>query len=453
MLIQNEKILNFIIDSESFDSFLSEKNDDARRILNYHNSNFFNFIRSPYQTSFKELQNVPEFIKDYDINGNLINITTIHGQKSRKTIFDYSMENIEILGRGLNKTPDLSSNYKKSLLLVFIQVALNRQGRSRHNKILITNDRFILKNRSKIRSHPIFRLSKDNYLDIFTLKEAKEVMDLLLKYNSEYLLADEYKVDRGSWYLYSLRSKIPYFHVGALIDEPNLDAFSSRFRYLLRSIDEIGFHYYNGVNHGILEEILYHFNYSISLISGIFDALALITKNKYGLKFKGDDIPQRTSLNPNAGRDFLRAVRDKDPKLRKHLENYVQFIKIIYEMREIIIHRENLDKRLFKDEYGYEMVVIEINKKLRDYIRSCGDKKQKYKSITHWGVHETRWPTLSYLDPFYFIKTATRCLIEFSNKYLEMLGFSDFVMELENQNPQDSYLIDIKLIRNESLGF
>jgi hypothetical protein len=46
---------------------------------------------------------------------------------------------------------------------------------------------------------------------------------------------------------------------------------------------------------------MYHFNYFISLITGIFDALALITKDQYNLNFRGDNYPQRTSLNPLAG--------------------------------------------------------------------------------------------------------------------------------------------------------
>ena len=63
-----------------------------------------------------------------------------------------------------------------------------------------------------------------------------------------------------------------------------MDALANRFEFLLRSVDEIGFLYYMKVNNDIKVDMMYHFNYAITLITGIFDSLALITKNTYELK-------------------------------------------------------------------------------------------------------------------------------------------------------------------------
>jgi hypothetical protein len=56
-----------------------------------------------------------------------------------------------------------------------------------------------------------------------------------------------------------------------------LDGFSQRFCFLLMSIDEMGFQYYRGVNNVTMDDMLYHFNYFILLITGIYDSLALQT--------------------------------------------------------------------------------------------------------------------------------------------------------------------------------
>jgi hypothetical protein len=125
-------------------------------------------------------------------------------------------------------------------------------------------------------------------------------MNLFLKYRKQYLSSvrphpkiQPHGFNRGLWYWYSFRTKVPFFHVGVTINEPYLDAFSSRFINILMSIDEIGIQYYSGVNNDTLDDTMYHFNYFITLISGIFDALALTTKDKYELTFSMDNTQKK----------------------------------------------------------------------------------------------------------------------------------------------------------------
>ncbi|NMO09928.1 MULTISPECIES: hypothetical protein [Methanobacterium] len=455
-LLGNNKILEILVDSESIDNALHDDNEDAKRVLKYLKSDFLNIIRSPFPTSFKELQLIPKFIENYDKKDNLHEIEIIKYSKRSKILADHDFNYIKRVGQKLFDKKSLNEHEINALNLFFVHVTVNKFNRENIG-ILLTNNGLLLKNRLELYHHAS-HLSEEikDHLDILSANESRELIGLFLRYHHKYLLSakpesnPQYGCNRGSWYWYLFRSKIPHFHVGVLIDEPFLDAFSTRFVYLLRSVDEIGFQYYKGVNNDTLDDMMYHFNYAISLITGIFDSLALITKNKYNLEFKGDKYPHTTSLNPKAGRNFLKAVRETNPELRNLTIQNVEFIKNIYFLRELIIHRETTINRPFSVENGLKMGGFEINKELKSHIRSCGDKKLPYISLTNWGVHETQRGTLN-LEPFHFIKAATNLLAEFSNRYLELLGFNNFLEDLKSKNPNDRFLVDIRLIKEDGL--
>lgn len=84
-------------------------------------------------------------------------------------------------------------------------------------------------------------------------------------------------------------------------------------------------------------------------------------------------------------------------------------------------------------------------------FKQCGDKKGKYDNFTEWGVfyYENKY----FINPFYFAKKTTRTLIEFSNKYLELLGYCNFIDELQKKNLNDPFLKDLKLFETNRLGF
>ena len=109
-----------------------------------------------------------------------------------------------------------------------------------------------------------------------------------------------------------------------------MDGFSQRLCFLLMCIDEMGFQYYSGVNNITLDNMTYHFNYFILLMTGIFDSLALQTTDKYSLTFKDSNNPSRISLNCKNGKDFLRALREKNLPLREHIQNNNDLIQAPY---------------------------------------------------------------------------------------------------------------------------
>lgn len=436
-LLGNSEVLEILIDSKSFNEELNTCNKDAEKILKYSKVEFLKFLRSPLHTEFKELEIIPEFNEERDEKGNLINIIIQDDSHISTTLFDYERDYINDVGVELfNKS--LNREKIEELNLIFIQAALNRFNTD-NTCIMITNNDFLLKKRLLFDQYTHIRTDIQKHLHILTIEEAKEFLGLFLRFQNEYIkfadpvLRRQHKCNKGLWYWYLFRYNVPNFHVGTLINEPFLDAFSTRFVYLLRSVDEIGFRYYKGVNNDTIDDMMYHFNYSISLITGIFDSLALITKNKYNLQFDDENIPQRTSLNPKVGKSFLRAIREEYPDLRKHIRGHVNFIKLIYELRELVIHGKLLEKTRFSGENNWEMGALKVDESILMYFPR-EYKTQKYKPLTGWGVYKNNGQICNlggyiFLEPFEFIKNVVKVLISFSNGYLRLLGFNDFLEE------------------------
>jgi len=448
-LLKKNKKLGILIDSTSFEKLLSNGNEDAKNLLGYAgtstSSELFQFVRSPFETNYESLKKVSEFIKMYNDRGELNRIKVIKNEPSwTETSFPYQMQDIEHIGKVIFKKETLRGKEKETIFLVFIQASLNSYDGL---YIFITGNEILLQKRLWLKSH-----YSEYPLNIVTIDEAKEIMDLFAKYNGKYFIRGNFTCDKGFWYWLSFRSKVPNFHVG----EPFLDAFSSRFTYLLRTTDEIGFQYYLGVNNDTLEDMQYYFNYFITLTSGIFDSLALATKGKHNLIFSGDNIPSRISLDPSAGKEFLKALRDKNPDLREHINKHVDFIKLIYMFREVVVHREILQGIRFEcDECNekWQSNFIRINEKIKKQIHRCGDNNQKYALVSMWGVYNISAEYI--LEPFIFVKSAARVLTEFSNEYLKMLGYGSFFEELRSKNDKSSqnFLYDLEEFKNNRLGF
>lgn len=232
-----------------------------------------------------------------------------------------------------------------------------------------------------------------------------------------------------------------------------LDAFSSRFVFLLMALDEMGFQYYQGVNNDTMENTLYHFNYFISLITGIFDSLAIRTKDQYHLRFDRDDILSKTSLSNDSGKDFLKEIRKANPNLHKHIANYVNFRNLVYKLRNLILHREGPSKSGFKYEdrdEKWEANFINITKLELQYINGLNNVDEKYQNTTSWGVYELH--DNIFLDPYIFSKKATSTLIEFSNKYLQLLNFNKFIQDLISKNLYNSFCKDCEIFNKGYLG-
>jgi hypothetical protein len=435
-LILNSSKLGILVDTESFNNLLSNRNTDTELLLKYTALGQLEFIRTPGDTTYNELSCIAPLTLIHDKDSNLSSIELRTKESENSLGFGYRKESIDQIGKRLYANR-FSEEIRQRLLLVFIQSILNQCNTT---FILLTDQDVLLRNRVWFASH-----FPGQPVNIVTPNEAKEIIDLFLKIRNAYYITPHLKCSKGYYYLLSFRSKIPYFHFGDRI----LDAFASRFTYLLTSVDEIAFQYYSGVNNDTMDNILYHFNYFISLTTGIFDSLAIRTKKQFGISVPGG--PQKISLNNKIGKDFLKEVKEKNPALRSHVNNHVDFIKLIYGLREAVIHREMHPKMRAEIESNWKGNLIEIDDNTKKLIQRCNDKPQPYEPVTEWGFYQSH--NMFFLEPFRFAKASARTLIAFSAEYLKLLKFTNFLQEAKRNDKQKEFASEIELFERFRLGF
>lgn len=244
-----------------------------------------------------------------------------------------------------------------------------------------------------------------------------------------------------------------------------LQAFSNRFIDLLRAIDEIGFEYYKGVNNDTMDGRVYHLNYFITLVTGLFDNLALLSLSYYPLQVKGVNSRQKDRMFKISlrNKDFLKALKEKNQDLYDFIKNNKNFIELFYPFREEIIHRSGLKKAGFKytgDDVNWEMNIIRLSEDVANTIEVF-DGESEYEVITRWGIYKSN--SEYFLEPFHFVKAATENLIEFCNKYLELLAFNQLLeknpevkQKIEESNKSKThrdFIKNIEIFKRDHLGF
>jgi hypothetical protein len=225
------------------------------------------------------------------------------------------------------------------------------------------------------------------------------------------------------WYFSSFRSKIPHYHVpssSAFEARPIIEAFASRFTYLLLCLDEIGIEYYYSRDSDIM--IPYHFNYFLPLVTGIFDSLALAARYKYLLKFIGDHYPNETSLY-GRGEEFRKELKKHNPVLGDYRDRNYEFLDLIYKLRELAIHRQGFRTIGFEQEGKVKNFLV-IDKEISRLIKTCGDKNLYNEQTSNWGVLID--PIFLLLEPYHFTRSACLKLFEFADKFIELLGFDRY---------------------------
>jgi len=434
--LMDQKKIRVFIDSKSFDEMLTNNDRLASAILRHEDSEFLDFVRFPLVTANQALKNIKEYRFDYNPSSK-INTIDINGKTTKESIgFGYGFEDIESITRHILKKDEVKQADVERIMPVFIQACFNKFSKS---NIYVTNDHLILKNRLWFESH-----FPGGPLNIMTAEEASEFLDLFYKKKGEYLVSCRCGLNKGFWYLYSMRLKVPHYNFGDVY----IGALATRMVYSLTAVDEIGFQYYSGSNNDTMDDSLYHFNYLISLITGIFDNLALETDKKLSIHFP---IKERISLS-NRRDDFLKEIRKKEPALRDYISTYANFIQTIYLFRELVLHREGLRNAGFsyKDkDIVWKANFIRITEKMNDYIRNM-DSQREYDPFTEWGrylVHKEM-----FVEPYHFSKSAVKLLIEFVDGYLKLLGYSSFI-EQQKKKKDDEFTRTMLFFEQYKLGF
>jgi hypothetical protein len=273
------------------------------------------------------------------------------------------------------------------------------------------------------------------------LKDSLEIADLFAKDNDCYYTTPDSKAIKRLSYWYYFRLNLPHYNVPipettSLTDKNDIfNAFAKRFLYLLISADELGkLDYFKNEDEVM---ILFHLNYFISLITGIFDNLAIHTYDNYHISFPFDNTPSRISLYNKNGSDFLNEVEKVNLNLRNHIRNYNDFIVLIYNLREQVIHREGLKEMGFFHDFRISHAIL-ISSDIEGLIKVCGDKPGPYKKISQWGIYKYSIDQDNkkyyYMNPYYFARSASCKLVQFADEYMRIEGFTKFVDTLSSTN-------------------
>lgn len=319
------------------------------------------------------------------------------------------------------------------------------------------------------------------YVRIVNLDQALEILDINAKSQGLYL-GTRSKTALTPWYqiyLYTKSTYLPVIYKNSIrypSKKPSQTIQALIFRLLkaLFCIDYLGIQHYFGhsrkatfdvekMNKGLddlksgssypegmgvlidLDDLLvifYHIEYLISMVTGIFDNLAIETVNRY--KIVG--IPSiRISLSNSTGKELLKEVNNLNPDLKIHIDANRPFINMIYEFRQKVIHREGLERIISPIGPHWSNLIV-INHQIKEYINQCGDKASLYKILSKWGIIERNMKI--YLDPYYFSKHVVNSLIPFADKYLQLLGYNSFINKIDSS---DAFVKDLEYFKTVSL--
>ncbi len=435
------------LEAESLAKFALSNDIELGRILGYKNSELFNFIRSPASTRSEQLEGINQSIT---LSQNDASQFIEIGDKNKpvdeyqKISFKVPSELIDYYADKIIDKDRINPDELNLVLMIFVHLTFIKYGiYSKNVFVFVTEDKKLLDNREWLEK----KLGK---LNIMSVQETVRYMDLYTKHESKCYAGPNHTLDKDYWYWNSFRIKIPHYNVPTRENDGTLhilEGFATRFRFLLLAIDEIGMQLYFPKDRDIMTP--YHFNYFLSLVTGIFDNLAIETKSKYDISFDHDYFASRISLSLKSGKDFLKEVKIKNSDLREHVDSYGNFIELVNIMRQISIHREGFRDMAYQDSTGISFF-LEIKKQesVHILIKDCGDTPSEYEKFSNWGIFDDEF--FVFLEPYRFVMAVAKQLIKFCDRYLELLGYENYIDSLPEG---DQYKTELKSFSDSKLGF
>lgn len=446
--IVNAGKLRIIIDSYFFRNLSDQQKRETYSLISFVDNPLFEFVRVPIEEDVEILKSIPTYERTKNEAGIPDGIK--YSDKWGFSAFPIPISQIESLGLRLFDKKTLTESMVRDLEIIFEVGALTE----RHIKsvsrlsteppavetLFVTSRHRILQNRKKIEFE--FYGKRINSM---TLQEAKEIVGLFLKYRGHYRLAHNIIVSKSSYYSTSFNSRFPRLK----LSNPTLYAFFRRMIFLLMTIDEMGFQFFSGANNATMTTSVYYFNYFITLVTGIFDSIANYLCDDLRL-----DVPQKSwiSINPKAGEDLLEKVGLANKPLRELIQAYEPLVKLFYELREDVIHR-NLLEEIGISTVGlgnaeWRLNCIKINLKVKQYIKECKEQNQKYSYFSSWGLYNLYKDRELYLEPYTFVKASSKKLIEFANEVFNLLPSSISTSPRDSQEERN-----IEIFKMTELGF
>lgn len=184
-----------------------------------------------------------------------------------------------------------------------------------------------------------------NNMLVVPLFKCKEILRLFLINKKEFLIRENFAIDETLYYIYRHKQKFSEFQNfwSAICDTGTIDdwadALDNRLNLLMRCVDYCKIECYKNQNNSSAMHLKYHMAYLMLLITGIFDNLAWLINNLYGLKL--EHSPLKIDL---IKRDFQLAIKRQSKTLGEFLEtDYLnKNVKAIRKLRDRIVHRDFL---------------------------------------------------------------------------------------------------------------
>jgi hypothetical protein len=310
--------------------------------------------------------------------------------------------------------------------------------------ILVTCNESVLKNRRLLEY--CIRRHHEGRMHIMTPSEAGELSGVYMRMKEDFNFYDNdgssYEIDFTLWYWTIPRVFVQHYTAGG---EGYLGSMLDRFDSLFLCIDKLGQQYYQGTGNHTDLRTRYHFNYGISLLTGICDVLALHTNKKYGIGIPDRKTNLRTGKHP-----LLKELKDHNEDAWLYVHDNHEVIELLHTVRNDIIHQNGVIKRgpgmTFREHDEttpwrcQNLWMSELEEKDREkfnkHYQEINDEIEDYNPVTKWGIitefdEQPEIHEHTAIEPYRFLKQATKEIAEFTDEYLRLLGHPNRVEQSE----------------------
>jgi hypothetical protein len=429
--------LNIFIDSDSFDTPQANNEKIAEKLLLFGKNKQLRYNRTEKKTSNPHLISIPEMNKWMS--------ETIRGLCNQFQNNDNTTKELYFPDRVINEyAEEIFDDYEHSAQTVakILPIMAYKWFNNKEScSIYITDDEKLLSYRNRLLNQ-----KNSNSICIFSLIESSLVLDLFFKASGLYYSKNSRELTIGYWYHLSTYEKLPHIFG---FNDPIMSGLFNRMSFALHCLDEIGIQNFKDVTPNNQYITSYNFTYLISLITGIFDNLAIITDSLLHFEIK---THEEKTLSKNR-KVFRNCVKETYPELFDFIHNSDLFISLIHEFREITIHREGFDPLTFRkgDKNNgfltcFVRLPLNMNKAIDLIKKNEGDPQVRYPASS-WGLYECNEEF--FLNPYNFSLMAMLTLVKFTDRYLELLKMkSEFAdREIKRDDP------DFDLFAKYHLGF
>lgn len=274
------------------------------------------------------------------------------------------------------------------------------------------------------------KVARDN---IITADQALELVRILLTAHNRYYISAELRVNEGFYYLYRFKKLFrefqyawtvaTYAHGKGLSDKINdhLASLETRLMFICRAYDKVAFLALKTANHEDQSNQLYHLVYFVMLITGIFDSLAHIIKERYQLEIDDRwDISLRIPQNKKTTK-FYKKLECHDVDLHAFLTamDTQRDIRIFYPLRDSLTHRELPTGVHLQQASDIGKNVFELNNEIFEELKRLTDSPN---FIIRGNP--------CFLEPLSFIKWAQEVAVRLVNRVLSSIDWDSFCTTL-----------------------